>query len=380
MSKVNEFHNKAMEFAEHGLLARIRGNSEAALPFFEQALEAEVAAIESMDEYVEPTFSVLHRSAGALALDCNQLRRAEKLAARALAHDPPPVIAAELRDLLEQVHLRQVETEPKAYEGRSLEPAKARLTFGGKLVNGARSMSAQFFGDALSNFAKAVQYVGANQDIGQLPAKGQIPHKEDYDIAITGIARGSFGFQIEDASDGLPPQGQDTPVGGALKKITTILEASMDEAFYNADAWLAEETRNSDARALRAIEKFLRHIAANEATFALEFRRDEIRFTDVTQVRHSADRLSQNVREDDVILIGHFMGYLPNSKRVEFRVLDTDVDFLDKPVITCDVDARLIDADSINSNLNTRVRVDALSHRVGKGRPRFVIKDWHVLW
>lgn len=276
--------------------------------------------------------------------------------------------------------LRQVESEIKEYEERSLDSRDARLTFRGKPVNGARSMSAQFFGDALSNFAKAVQYVGANQEIGRLPAKGQIPHKEDYEIAITGIARGSFGFQIEDAADGLPPQGQDTPVGGALKKIKTILEASMDEASYDADAWLAEETRNSDARALRAVEKFLRHIAANEATFALEFRRDEIRFTDVTQVRHSADRLSQNVREDDVILIGHFMGYLPNSKRVEFRVLDTDVDFLDKPVITCDVDARLIDADSINSNLNTRVRVDARSHRVGKGRPRFIIKDWRVLW
>ena len=85
-------------------MARRRGDNETALPLFEQALEAEVKAIESMDEYVEPTFSVLHRSAGTLALDCNQLRRAEKLAARALAHDPPPEIAAELRELLEQVH------------------------------------------------------------------------------------------------------------------------------------------------------------------------------------------------------------------------------------------------------------------------------------
>ena len=93
-----------MGFAEHDLLARIRGDNEAALPLFEQALEYEVAAIDSMDEYVEPTFSVLHRSAGTLALDCNQLRRAEKLAAMALAKEPPPEIAAELRDLLERVH------------------------------------------------------------------------------------------------------------------------------------------------------------------------------------------------------------------------------------------------------------------------------------
>ena len=104
MSAVNDFHNRAMDLTEHALLARRRGDNEAALPRFEQALEYEVAAIDSMDEYIEPTFSVLHRSAGTLALDCNQLRRAEKLAATALAKDPPPEIAAELRDLLERVH------------------------------------------------------------------------------------------------------------------------------------------------------------------------------------------------------------------------------------------------------------------------------------
>ena len=104
MSAVNDFHNRAMDLTEHALLARRRGDNEAALPLFEQALEYEVAAIESMDEYIEPTFSVLHRSAGTLALDCNQLRRAEKLAATALAKDPPPEITAELRDLLGHVH------------------------------------------------------------------------------------------------------------------------------------------------------------------------------------------------------------------------------------------------------------------------------------
>lgn len=57
-----------------------------------------------MGESVEPTFSVLHRSARTLALDCNQLRRDEELAARALAKDPPPEIAAELRELLGRAH------------------------------------------------------------------------------------------------------------------------------------------------------------------------------------------------------------------------------------------------------------------------------------
>jgi hypothetical protein len=43
---------------------------------------------------------VLHRSAASLAVDCLQLREAERLIGRALAGNPPPDIDDELRDLL----------------------------------------------------------------------------------------------------------------------------------------------------------------------------------------------------------------------------------------------------------------------------------------
>jgi hypothetical protein len=53
---------------------------------------------------LEPTRSVLHRSAPTLALECGALRDAERLIAVALSGDPPAEIAEELRDLLEQVY------------------------------------------------------------------------------------------------------------------------------------------------------------------------------------------------------------------------------------------------------------------------------------
>jgi hypothetical protein len=43
---------------------------------------------------------VLHRSAASLAVECLQLREAERLIGRALAGNPSPDIADELRDLL----------------------------------------------------------------------------------------------------------------------------------------------------------------------------------------------------------------------------------------------------------------------------------------
>ena len=106
MSALDELHDKAMEKTFFADLERRRGNANAAMKLFEQALDLELKAIAQMAEPTEPTHSILHRSAGWLALDCNRPRKAEWLAANALAHEPPPEIAEELRDLLKHARSR----------------------------------------------------------------------------------------------------------------------------------------------------------------------------------------------------------------------------------------------------------------------------------
>ena len=101
---LNELHDKAMDLTFFALRERSQGNEKKALPLFQQALELELAAIDALEEYMEPTYSVLHRSAATLALDCNELRKAEQLAAKALAKEPPDFVADELREVLEQVY------------------------------------------------------------------------------------------------------------------------------------------------------------------------------------------------------------------------------------------------------------------------------------
>lgn len=109
---VNELHAQAMELADFGFLARRDGDVEKASTYFRQAFEYEQAAA-NLVAYtaIEPTRSVLHRSAATLAMDCGEFRAAERLIATALTGDPPEEIAHELRELLFRV-IQHLSEEP----------------------------------------------------------------------------------------------------------------------------------------------------------------------------------------------------------------------------------------------------------------------------
>ena len=85
----------------------LRGKAGEARALFTQALANELAAIDALVEPVEPTYSVLHRSAASMALNCRRFRQAEQIAAKALAQNPHPEIAEELRDLMAQLYSRR---------------------------------------------------------------------------------------------------------------------------------------------------------------------------------------------------------------------------------------------------------------------------------
>ena len=104
MSSAREYHHIAMDYVAKGLMARMRGNTEEAATHFEQALENELAAIDNLSTQSGLSWSILLRSAATMALDCEDFRMAEKLASTALAGDPHPEIAEELRDVLVQVY------------------------------------------------------------------------------------------------------------------------------------------------------------------------------------------------------------------------------------------------------------------------------------
>ena len=125
MQEAAQFHHEAMNFADQAALARLRGDAEQALAFSRQALRLEKTAAERLRDRwdVEPSRSVLYRSAASLALTCGEIREAERLVAMALAGDPPDEIADELRDLLDAVRLRR----PALHAASSARDERATL-------------------------------------------------------------------------------------------------------------------------------------------------------------------------------------------------------------------------------------------------------------
>lgn len=112
MQTVETLHREAMELVDQAVLARQKGELDRVLEIATEAFEKERAAADLVANQIElePTRSVLHRSAATLAVECGKLRDAERLIGRALAGNPPQDIADELRDLL----LEEVYTQRQA--------------------------------------------------------------------------------------------------------------------------------------------------------------------------------------------------------------------------------------------------------------------------
>lgn len=269
--------------------------------------------------------------------------------------------------------LQDVVTQLDAYEGYAPGIVDACLTFSGEPVSGNRGIWADFAGAAISAFQTAVTAVGAATR-STLPHRGRIPNSDDYQLMITGTALGSFGFQVEDSSQ-LRFSGQPSPVESAIEQIQSILTASV-----GTDEQLADAIENTDQRAISALSNFLKTVADGAAVCTLTFKGNEFRFRDTDQVWQSQKRLSRDIVDDDVILIGHFKGFLPGALRAEFLIESTEAKFLKQKIGTV-IGGRVASAVAaqISENLGRHVRVQVRTSGIGLVQPRFTFTSCEIV-
>ena len=130
MIKSSELHEKAMNTAELAFIARKNGKVEEFKQFIEAAflLEKEASMLLIDQKTLEPSRSVLFRSAASLALQCGRLHEAEALIDEAFDGNPPREIAKELVELIKEI---QKQVFPNASRSFSLTySAKRRVEAG----------------------------------------------------------------------------------------------------------------------------------------------------------------------------------------------------------------------------------------------------------
>ena len=133
MVQTEQLHAEAMDYADQADAARRLGDTVTMLQLFHKAFEAERAAAELLatEFTLEPSRSILYRSAASLALDCAEYREAERLICQGLAGNPPEEVANELRDQYERVNFeRHLEVR-----GVTLAPTDIQLVLAGDGVD-----------------------------------------------------------------------------------------------------------------------------------------------------------------------------------------------------------------------------------------------------
>lgn len=206
---VSELHKAAMDRAELALLARMRKEYTESARLFRESLDLELQAIEALSTTpVEPTFSILHRSAATLAIDCNEPRIAEKLIAKALANDPPNEIIEELRDLWEQArfkrHLR--------LRGVTLDDDEMQISMAGEGV-GFGVVHSNEFTQRVDFASKVIYRLAEKRQNKPFRERGRITKrlKDDYEVFLSVPRAASFAvtLKIGRPSDQLQLPGMD---------------------------------------------------------------------------------------------------------------------------------------------------------------------------
>lgn len=101
----NEYHLKAMNYAQIAYSNEMLGDKNSALELYEKAYELEKEAALALINVLEfePSRSILFRSAAALAKKCGQFSDAIQLAQLGLNNNPSSPLLEELNDIIDSL-------------------------------------------------------------------------------------------------------------------------------------------------------------------------------------------------------------------------------------------------------------------------------------
>lgn len=277
-----------------------------------------------------------------------------------------------LADMPEDMVIERMGLEARLEQAKALiadvtppaPPKRAYLTFRGKPVLGSHGVVSDFGGRAVAAISDLIALVAAGS---RLQESGPIPDGAQNRPFITGVAKGSFGFELELPEFESQMQHNritENQVERALEKVQELLITASSQEFANKLSDLADEMH---PRAIRKVAELLDIIANNGAWFTLRFGEVECRFDSEAQVKETARRLRHDVHEREESIQAYDIYVLPEVRLFELTRVDDDA------IIRGKIGRQIADASELVQYLDKPVVASVTSIRVGQGKPRYTL-------
>ncbi len=191
--------------------------------------------------------------------------------------------------------------------------ASVALFFGGKPVLGSKGIAAEFAGTALEQFQNLIAKTFATNEVGELGARGKIPFKAQSELMVTGLARGAFGFVLDEMSEQIEMESSE--LTHIIDKATHLLRdtAAQDEAVFES---LLEDL---DPRTLLALRDFFSNLDSNKATLRVVEKDLDILLDNSAIHRGKIRTEATSIEEKTTEIEGVLVGFLPEHKKFEIR-------------------------------------------------------------
>ncbi len=197
--------------------------------------------------------------------------------------------------------------------------ASVALFFGGKPVLGSKGIAAKFAGTAIEQFQNLISKTFAINEIGELAKKGKVPFKEYSDLMVTGLARGSFGFVLDEMSTQTELESSQLSI--IVEKVAHLIanSTSQDESVFEQ---MLEEL---DPRTLIALKDFFSNLDSNQATLRVVENDFDMSFDSYAIHRARLRTEATSIEEKTTHITGELVGFLPEHKKFEIRNNDGDL-------------------------------------------------------
>lgn len=193
--------------------------------------------------------------------------------------------------------------------------AGVALFFNGRPVFGSKGIRADFAGQAIDRFQDLVSKRFASLESGPLAARGPVPLRENAQMMITDVARGSFGFVLEESSNETDPMIV-TPLKHVVEEISELVFkiSSPDEDVFESSV------ESLDDRLLAALKQFFELLDDSGATLRIVEGQKEFNLDHdaVRLARDRAETLQITERADQTIIGTVYL--LPTARKFELHV------------------------------------------------------------